>query len=209
MNDVKDILNKMKFVPEELQDEVLQKIKKCAEEEIVKSCNPIDLVVQRLKELNFGNKDSEKDSEQDRRIIRIIISCMPCDWFYMKPVYCESVKKTKDYDNWTSEWYVNESLNETLMKEIKDYSDDNELDIIVYLFKNITDQCCRKNIDITEDSVWLWRDGSNGELWIETTQTLAKEMLYWFEGCLYDDSEEDIKCAYKVLNKLEKSFPKD
>ena len=58
MNDVKDILNKMKFVPEELQDEVLQRIKKCAEEEIVKSCNPIDLVVQRLKD--FGQHTMAK-----------------------------------------------------------------------------------------------------------------------------------------------------
>ena len=72
MNDIKDILNKMKFVPEELQDAVLKKIKKSIEEEIVKSCNPIDLVTQRLKELNFGDKNSPKDSEQDRRIIRII-----------------------------------------------------------------------------------------------------------------------------------------
>ena len=90
MNDIKDILNKMKFVPEELQDEVLKRIKKYAEEEIVKSCNPIDLVTKKLKELNFG---SEENSEQDRRIIRIIINCMPYDWFYMNPIYCQSVKK--------------------------------------------------------------------------------------------------------------------
>ena len=32
MNDIKDILNKMKFVPEELQDEVLKRIKKYAED---------------------------------------------------------------------------------------------------------------------------------------------------------------------------------
>ena len=71
MNDVKDILNKMKFVPEELQDSVLERIKECVEEEINKSCKPIDLVVQRLKELQFGDKKS-KDSAEDRRIIRMI-----------------------------------------------------------------------------------------------------------------------------------------
>lgn len=208
MNDVKDILNKMKFVPEELQDEVLKKIKKCAEEEIAKSCNPIDLVAQRLKELNFGSKDSERDSEQDRRIIRIIISCMPCDWFDMKPVYCRSVKKTKEYDNWTSEWYVNQDLNDILRESIRDYNTDNELDRIIYLFKDIADQCYHGDIDINKDSVWLWRDGANGELWINTTKSLAKEMLGWFESCLYYGSDEDLECSYKLLNKLEKSFPK-
>ena len=117
MNDVKDILNKMRFVPEELQDTVLENIKKCVEKEITKSCNPIDLVTQRLKELNFGDKNSERNSEQDRRIIRIITKCMPCDWFYMKPVYCEAVQKTKEYDTWTSKWYVNEKLDKILALE--------------------------------------------------------------------------------------------
>ena len=206
MNDVKDILNKMKFVPEELQDEVLKRIKECVEEEINKSCNPIDLAAQRLKELNFGSKDSERNSEQDRRIIRIIISCMPCDWFDMSPVYCESVKKTKDYGDWTSEWYVNEKLNEMLIDSIRDYDEDQS---IVYLLKHITDQCYHGDVDIKKYSVWLWRDGANGELWINTTKSLAKEMLGWFEGCLYNGSDEDTECAYKLLNKLEKSFPKN
>ena len=205
MNDVKDILNKMKFVPEELQDEVLKNIKKCAEEEIAKSCKPIDLVIKKLKELNFG---SEKDSEQDRRIVRIIAGCVPCDWFYMKPVYCKSVKKTKDYGNWISEWYENQDLDDILEDSVRDYSIDNELDMIIYIMKDITDQCYHKNIDIKKDSVWLWRDGANGELWIETTKSFAREMIGWFEGCLCNDVEEDIECAYKVLNKLEKSFPK-
>ena len=58
MNDIKDILNMMKFVPENMQDEVLQNIKKNIEEEINKSCNPIDLLVQRLKELKFGQEEN-------------------------------------------------------------------------------------------------------------------------------------------------------
>lgn len=208
MNDVKDILNKMKFVPEELQDDVLEKIKKCVEEEINKSCKPIDLVVQRLKELHFGDKKSE-DSEEDRKIIRMIISCMPCDWFYMNPVYCKSIKKTKDYGTWTSEWYANQDLNDILIESIVDYSDDKELDRIVYLFKDIAEQCYHRNINIKEDSVWLWRDGANGELWINTTKGLAKEMLYWFESCFDHENDEDVECSYKLLNKLERSFPKE
>lgn len=206
MNDVKDILNKMKFVPEELQNEVLKKIKKYAEKEIAKSCNPIDLATKRLKELNFG---SEENSEQDRRIIRIIINCMPYDWFYMNPIYCQSVKKTTDHGNWTSEWYANQDLNDILREQIRDYSDDNELDMIVYLFKEIAEQCYHRNINIREDSVWLWRDGANGELWINTTKGLAKEMLYWFESCFDHKNDEDVECSYKLLNKLEKSFPKE
>lgn len=205
MNDVKDILNKMKFVPEELQDEVLKNIKKCAEEEIAKSCKPINLVVKKLKELNFG---SEKDSKRDRKIIRIVVDSMPCDWFWMKPVYCKSVKKTKDYGNWTSEWYENKDLDDLLRESIKDYFADNELDRIVYLYKEIANQCYHRNINIKEDSVWLWRDGANGELWIETTKSLASEIFGWFEGCLENDVEEDTECAYKLLNRLEKSFPK-
>lgn len=209
MNDIKDILNKMKFVPEELQDEVLKRIKESAEKEIAKSCNPLDLVIQRLEELNFGSKDSERDSEQDRRIIRMIIACLPCDWFDMKPVYCRSVKKTKEYDNWTSKWYENQDLDDILRESIRDYSNDNELDSIVYLFQDITDQCYHGDIDIKKDSVWLWRDGANGELWINTTQSFAKEMLYWFKGCMCKENEDDVECAYKLLNKLEKSFPKE
>lgn len=205
MNDIKDILNKMKFVPEELQDEVLKNIKKCAEEEIAKSCKPIDLVVEKLKELNFG---SEKDSKKDRKIIRIVVDSMPCDWFWMKPVYCKSVKKTKDYGNWTSEWYENQDLDDLLRESIKGYVADNELDRIVYLYKEIANQCYHRNINIKEDSVWLWRDGANGELWIETTKSLASEIFGWFEGCLENDVEEDTECAYKLLNRLEKSFPK-
>lgn len=209
MEDIKNILNKMKFVPEELQDAVLKNIKDCVEKEIAKSCNPIDLATQRLKELNFGDKNSERDSEQDRRIIRIIISCMPCDWFWMKPVYCRSVKKTKDYDNWTSEWYVNQDLNNILREQIRDDSNNDELDSIIYLFKDLIDQCYHGDVDIKKDSVWLWRDGANGELWINTTKSLAREMLGWFEGCLYHGSDEDLECAYRLLNKLEKSFPKE
>lgn len=203
MNDVKDILNKMKFVPEELQDAVLEKIKKSIEEEIVKSCNPIDLVTQRLKELNFGDKNSPKDSEQDRRIIRIITKCMPCDWFYMSPIYCESkIKETSKGSTIT--YYENKKLNQLLVEEIQDY----DADSIVYILKDITDQCYHGNIDIKKDSVWIWKDGSNAELWINTTQSLASEMLGWFESCLYHGSDEDLECAYKLLNALEKSFPK-
>ena len=38
MNDIKDILNKMKFVPEHMQDEVLRNIKDKIEEEIAEDC---------------------------------------------------------------------------------------------------------------------------------------------------------------------------
>lgn len=209
MNDVKDILNKMRFVPEELQDTVLENIKCCIEKEITKSCNPIDLVTQRLKELNFGDKDSERNSEQDRKIIRIITKCLPCDWFDMEPIYCEAVQKTKDYGNWTSKWYANEKLNKILVetiREIRGYDGD---EYIVYLFKDLIDQCYHGDVDIKKDSVWLWRDGANGELWINTTKSLAREILGWFEHCLYHENEDDIECAYKVLNELEKSFPKE
>lgn len=204
MNDIKDILNKMKFVPEELQDEVLKNIKECVEKEINKSCNPIDLVTQRLKELNFGNKNSEEDSEQDRRIIRIIISCMPTDWFYMAPIYCESqIKETSK--NSTITYYENKKLNEFLTTE---FTEQDDYESITYICKDLIDQCYHGNIDIKKDSVWVWKDGSNAEIWINTTKSLAREMLGWFESCLYHGSDEDTECAYKLLNKLEKSFPK-
>ena len=203
MNDIKDILNKMKFVPEELQDAVLEKIKECVEEEIDKSCKPIDLVVQRLKELHFGDKKS-KDSAEDRKIIRMIISCMPCDWFYMKPIYCESTEKTSP----TTElkYRSNEKLDKFLAQEFREYDDEEH---IVYVFKDLMDQCYYGKIDIQRDSVWLWKDGANGELWIATTKGLAKEMLYWFESCFYHGCDQDVECSYKLLNKLERSFPKE
>ena len=202
MNDIKDILNKMKFVPEELQDTILENIKVKVEEEIVKGCNPIDLVVAKLKELEFGNTDFGNDTEMDRRIIRIIISCMPTDWFWMKPLYCESVQKETDAGH---KYHENKSLNKFLEDMIKD----DDPDVVVCEFKDIADQCHQGNIDIKKDSIWFWRDGANGELWVNTTESLAKEMLYWFESCMYKGSEEDVECAYKLLNKLEKSFPKE
>lgn len=203
MNDVKDILNKMKYVPEEMQDIVLKSIKEKVEEEIIKSYNPIDLVVNRLKELNFG---VEKDSEQDRRIIRMIISCMPPDWFYMKPIYCESIEKTKEYPTWTNKWKVNEQYEKFINKEIKELKDDDE---IYCLVTDIAQKSSNYKIDVINNSYWIYKDGANWETWLYTTKELAKEFLSWFE-CIFDKSiEDDLIISYKVLNKLEKYLPKE
>lgn len=201
MNDIKDILNKLKFVPEELQDTILENIKVKIEEEIIKGCNPIDLVVTKLKELEFGNTDFGNDTDMDRRIIRIIISCMPTDWFWMKPLYCESVEKETNAGH---KYYVNK----TLFNFLETMIEEDDPDATACEFIDIANQCHKNNIDIKKDSLWLWRDGANGELWINTTTSLAQEMLYWFEDCMFKKDEEDIECAYRVLKKLEKSFPK-
>lgn len=47
------------------------------------------------------------------------------------------------------------------------------------------------------------------KLGIYTANQLAKEMLYWFEKCLNPRDDEDIEWAYKVLNSLEESFPRE
>lgn len=202
MNDIKDILNKLKFVPEELQDTILENIKVKVEEEIVKGCNPIDLVVTKLKELEFGNTDFGNDTDMDRRIIRIIISCMPTDWFWMEPLYCESVEKETNNGH---KYHENKTLFNFLEKMIRE----DDYDTTAYEFIDIANQCHKDNIDIKKDSLWLWRDGANGELWVNTTASLAREMLYWFEGCMFKENEDDVECAYRVLKKLEKSFPKE
>ena len=199
MKDIKNILNKMKFIPEELQDVVLENIKECIEKEIVKSYDPIKLLIEKLNKLNFGN-----DTEQDRKIIRIIIKCMPCDWFFMKPKYCEAVQKTKDYGDWTSKWYVNESFKKFIKNEIKDIEDENDA---YYLIRQIAQEAKNKKIDVIDDSYWIHKDGANGEIWFHTTPQLAKEMIYWFEDCFSEDNEDDVETAYKILNELEKSFP--
>ena len=192
MNDVKDILNKMKYVPEEMQDIVLKSIKE-----------KIELVVNRLKELNFG---VEEDSEQDRRIIRMIISCMPPDWFYMKPIYCESTEKTKKYPTWTNNWKVNEQYRKFIDKEIKELTNDDDIRCLV---TDIAQKSSNYKIDVINDSYWIYKDGANGETWLYTTKELAKEFLSWFE-CIFDKSiENDLIISYKVLNKLEKYLPKE
>lgn len=206
MNDVKDILNMMKFVPKNMQDEVLQNIKKSIEEEINKSCNPIDLVIQRLKELKFGE---EENSYQDRTIIRMISKCMPVDWFYMEPIYCESITKTKKHDNWTDIWKVNEEYKKFIKKEIKDAKrrDDDEL-AIYWLVRQIAQESNNRHIDVIKDSYWIHKDGANWETWLNTTKQLANEMISWFECCFDIDDESDVESAYKILNKLEENFPK-
>lgn len=201
MNELKDILNKMKFVPEHMQDKVLENIVERIEEEINKSCNPVDLVVERLKELNFGNNENE---EIDRKIIRIIANCLPEDWFFMKPRYCESVERTKKHDNWTQKWKVNEVFDRFIKQEIKDKDDDDQT---YWLIREIAQQSNAMNVDIIKDSYWIYKDGANWETWLYTTKELANEMSNWFIDCFYSSNEEDETC-YKILNELEKSFPK-
>jgi len=206
MDDIKDILNMMKFVPADMQDEVLKNIKKGIEKEINKSCNPIDLLIQRLKELKFGE---EENSYQDKKIIRIISKCMPIDWFYMEPIYCESKTKTKKYDNWTEHWKVNEEYEKFIKEEIKDAKrrDDDELDIY-WLVREIAQESNNKHIDVIEDSYWIYKDGANWETWLNTTKQLANEMISWFECCFSKNDEDDVESAYEILNKLEENFPK-
>ena len=189
MNDIKDILNMMKFVPENMQDEVLKNIKKNIEKEINKSCNPIDLLVQRLKELKFGQ---EENSYQDRAIIRIISNCMHPDWFYMKPIYCESRIKTKKYDNWTDKWSVNEEYEKFIEQEIKNAKrrDDEEHALYCLILRIVTESNDR-HIDVIKDSYWIHKDGANWETWFNTTKQLANEMISWFECCFDGRMEED------------------
>lgn len=204
MNDIKDILNKMKFVPENMQDEVLKNIKNKVEEEINKSCNPINLVIERLEELEFGY--SEEDTEKDRKIIRIIASCLNFEWYDMKPIYCESIEKTKEYPTWTNKWKVNEQYNKFIKDTIE--GNENEKDYITYVITQIAQESHNKNIDVINDSYWIYRDGANWDIWLCTTKQLANEMKSLFRECFVSRDENDIKTCYEILNKLEKSFPK-
>lgn len=200
MNDIKDIVNKMRFVPEHMQDEVFENIKKCIENEIQKSCNPIDLVIERLKELKFGETGNE---EATVKIIRIIKRTAPCDWFHMKPIYCSPTEQTAPSGY---KYLVNrpfsDFIREEYQQEIEGHHD------VICLVTEIAQQANRKNIDVIESSYWMYKDGANGELWIETSESFAKEMIYWFEQCFCKDAEEDLEWAYKILNLLEESFPK-
>lgn len=201
MNDIKDIINKMKFVPQEMQDEVLKNIKKCIENEIKKSCDPIKAVVERLNELEFGKSD---DEFKTNKIIGMIINSAPSNWFWMKPMYCRTNRITYEHSKVTDA--VNPDFTQFIESEIRNL-DDPERE--VWLLVEIAQQANTRNIDVIEDSYWVWKDGANAEIWIHTTNQLAKEMLYWFEKCLNPRDDEDIEWAYKVLNSLEESFPKE
>ena len=202
MNDIKDILNKIKFVPEDMQDEVFKNIKKCVEKEIIKSCNPIDLLIQKLEELEFGKNE---DNEQDRRIIKTIVSCLEDDWFYMRPIYCKSVEKEKKVsDDYTRKYKVNKGFDDFIDKEIKEKDDDQ----IYWVIREVAQQCNAENIDCIKDSYWIYKDGANWETWIFTTKGLANEMLYWIRDCFFSSNHEDVEVCYKILNKIEKYYSK-
>jgi len=200
MDDIKDIINKMKFVPEEMQDEVLRNIKKCIDNEISKSCDPIKTVVERLNELKFGQTDNEK---RTRRIIRIVINSAPSDWFYMKPIYCETKRIT--YKHSSVPDAVNGRFTRFIESEIKDLDD---AESKMWLLVRIAQLTNSRNIDVLEDSYWVWKDGANGEIWIQKTNQFATEVFFWFEHCLCSEDDEDAEWAYKVLNLLEEGFPK-
>lgn len=156
MNDIKDIINKIKFVPEEMQDEVLKNIKRCIENEINKSCDPIKAVVERLNELKFGKSD---DEEKTNKIILRIINSAPSDWFYMKPIYCKTKRITYEHSS------VPDPINPDFTKFIEsEIIDRGEPESIVWLLVQIAQQANRKHIDVLEDSYWVWKDGANGEI---------------------------------------------
>lgn len=198
MNDIIDILNKIKFVPEHMQDEVFRNIKKCIENEVNKSCNPMKLLVKRLKELEFG----ETDSIETQKIISIVIHTAPSDWFWMKPIYCESTKRKSKSCGF--EYYVNNEFKRFVNKEMKHLDFEDKYGFVA----TIAQQAKIHKIDVIEDSYWIYKDGANAEIWLRTTTQFAKEMIYWFEWCIDDNAEEDNEWAYRILNSLEKNFPK-